>query len=254
VNRIGSDRGGASDARRRNGSYLDVFGDAVDDWSEEAPLDASGSGSDDEPAPGGRSRSWRWLLLVVLAVALGVGVGFGVQKLRSGDDGASSNAAATETTTLDVTTSGLGWLAPRVMGKSLDGAPMTLAPGDGTRHAVVFLAHWCPQCQREVRKIVELAEQGELEGIAVEAVVTGTSPERPNYPPAEWLQREAWPYPALVDNDEGAVAEAYGVSAIPVMFLVDGDATVLAQLSDVDSPAARRALRAFAAGKPITGS
>jgi thiol-disulfide isomerase/thioredoxin len=148
----------------------------------------------------------------------------------------------------------LGQLAPRLVGESLDGTPLTVSPGGGVRHAIVFLAHWCVHCQREVRAIVGMAERGELRGVEVTAVLTATARDRPNYPPAKWLAREKWPFPAFADNSDGTAADAYGVTTVPTIVLADSDARVVARLADFRDDAALRVLRDFAAAQPTTTS
>ena len=90
---------------------------------------------------------------------------------------------------------------PTLTGVSFDGSKVTIGP-TGKPQVVMFLAHWCPHCQAEVPRIVDLAKQGAFKGIDVAAVATGTSAEAPNYPPSAWLEREKWPFPVMVDSLE----------------------------------------------------
>ena len=46
----------------------------------------------------------------------------------------------------------------------------------------MFLAHWCPHCQAEVPRLVELAEQGAFDGVDVTAVATGTNADGAQLP------------------------------------------------------------------------
>jgi len=191
---------------------------------------------------------------VIAALGLLLGAGVAVIILTSSsDDGAPGDgtqaAILPKRFPADGLGAALGQPAPRLVGTSLDGAPLTVSPGGGVRHAVVFLAHWCSACQQEVREIVKLANRGELNGINVAAVVTATSPKRANYPPSTWLARERWPYPTLVDNESGTAANAYGISSIPTIVLVAEDARVVGRLGNLQSDRAVHALRDFVAGR-----
>ncbi|MDQ2651115.1 MAG: hypothetical protein M3Z03_16365, partial [Actinomycetota bacterium] len=79
--------------------------------------------------------------------------------------------------------------------------------------------------------IVELEADGELDGVRLVAVVTGTNPEAPNYPPARWLEREGWPGEVILDDDEHAAAGAYGLAGYPFIVTLDPDGDVVSRTS-----------------------
>jgi len=201
------------------------------------------------------SPSWqRKGVLAALGLLLGVAVAV-VILTASSDSGAPTSPDAVilqsslPSSSADGLGAAIGQPAPRLVGTGVDGSPLTISPGGGARHAVIFLAHWCTPCQSEVRQIVKLAERGELKGINVEAVVTATSPLRANYPPSTWLKRERWPYPALADNGNRSAANAYGITSIPTVVLVAENAAVVARLGNLEKASALRTLRNFAAGR-----
>jgi thiol-disulfide isomerase/thioredoxin len=118
----------------------------------------------------------------------------------------------------------LGGPAPEVVGAGFDGeGEATIADGGG--ELVVFLASWCPACQAEVPELVEWVEAGGLpDDVELTAVVTGLDATRPNWPPQEWLEEEGWPGAVLVDDADGSVAAAYGLSGTPFTVAVrDGE-------------------------------
>jgi thiol-disulfide isomerase/thioredoxin len=97
---------------------------------------------------------------------------------------------------------------------------------DGRPKAVLFIAHWCPHCQAEVPRIQAWLDGGGLPAdVDLVSVSTGIDPNRPNYPPEAWLQREHWS-PAVVEDTTGSVADAYGLSAYPYWVFVNADGTV----------------------------
>jgi hypothetical protein len=66
-------------------------------------------------------------------------------------------------------------------------------------------------------------------GVDLYSVSTGVDPSQPNYPPAEWLRREGWSVPVLVDDPVGSAAEAYGLTGFPFFVFVDGDGDVVSR-------------------------
>lgn len=130
----------------------------------------------------------------------------------------------------------VGRPAPTLSGTSINGEEMTIEPGDGTPKAIAFLAHWCPHCQREVPTVVSWMENGGLpEGVEVIGVATGIDRNRPNFPPHDWFEREAWQAPTLVDGNEAA-REAYGLSTYPYWVLVDGEGNVVERWAGETTP------------------
>ena len=100
---------------------------------------------------------------------------------------------------------------------------------NGNSKALLFLAHWCPHCQREVPVVQRFIDSnGVPPGIDVIAVATSTDRGRDNYPPQEWLQREGWSETQIYDLDR-EIGEAYGLNAFPYWVFLDKDLNVLAR-------------------------
>ncbi|MCU0261833.1 MAG: TlpA family protein disulfide reductase [Ilumatobacteraceae bacterium] len=126
----------------------------------------------------------------------------------------------------------VGVAAPMVEGASFDGTPVTIGGASERPTLLVFVAHWCPHCQSEIPRLVELQADGRLPAdLDVVAVSTATAPDRPNYPPSEWLEREAWPWPALADSETFDAGFAYGLSGFPFVTMLDADGNVVARWS-----------------------
>jgi thiol-disulfide isomerase/thioredoxin len=126
-----------------------------------------------------------------------------------------------------------GMTAPIVSGKGFTGTEIT-TDGAGTPTLLVFLAHWCPHCQREVPLLVQWEKDGQTPtGIDVIAIATGTDPANPNYPPSEWLAREGFPalWPVIADSVDKKAADAFGLSGYPYFVLVDAQGKVFKRLS-----------------------
>ncbi|MEX0835106.1 MAG: TlpA disulfide reductase family protein [Nitriliruptor sp.] len=117
----------------------------------------------------------------------------------------------------------VGTTAPVVAGADFDGDPTTI--GDAEAEMIVFLASWCPACQAELPELVEWMEGGGLpDGVELTAVSTGLDPNRPPWPPEGWLiDRGGYNGDVLVDDADGSVAAAYGLSGTPFwVVLQDG--------------------------------
>jgi cytochrome c biogenesis protein CcmG/thiol:disulfide interchange protein DsbE len=124
---------------------------------------------------------------------------------------------------------------PEVVGASFDGTPVTIK-ADGKPKLIVFLAHWCPHCQREVPVVQAWIDtNGMPAGVELVSVVTAIDPNRPNYPPEEWLARERWQVPVTVDADN-RIATLYGLTAFPYWVAVGADGTVAQRLTGELTP------------------
>jgi thiol-disulfide isomerase/thioredoxin len=123
----------------------------------------------------------------------------------------------------------VGLVAPTVSGVSFDGSPVTIEPSEKYT-VVMFLAHWCPHCQDEVDDLGPYFAGTPLpDNVEAVAVSTGVDPNRPNYPPSEWMTPEAWPTPIMIDTADGAISSAFGLNAFPFWAILDPDGVVLAR-------------------------
>lgn len=124
--------------------------------------------------------------------------------------------------------SAVGMPAPEVIGEGFTGNAVTTKTD--APQMIVFLAHWCPHCQREVPLLVEWERNGEVPaGLEVMAVATATNPTNPNFPPSEWLTREQFPalWPVMVDDGANTAGNAFGVSGYPFFVLTDAEGKVV---------------------------
>lgn len=133
----------------------------------------------------------------------------------------------------DPNDSALGMTAPVLTGQGFAGNTITTET-TGTPMMLVFLAHWCPNCQREVPALVEWNKAGKVpSGIDIIGVATGTDPANPNYPPSEWLAREEFPalWPVIADSKDNTAGDAFGLNGYPYFVLIDGNGKVVKRMS-----------------------
>ena len=141
----------------------------------------------------------------------------------------------------------VGQAIPEATGQSFDGSPVAIRK-DGRAKLIVFVAHWCPHCQKEIPLLADWLKSNELpSGVDLYTVSTGVTSKRPNYPPSSWLEEEGWKATTLADTEDGKAAEAYGLSAFPYFVAVDGAGKVVARTTgeittDQFDDLARRAL------------
>jgi thiol-disulfide isomerase/thioredoxin len=125
----------------------------------------------------------------------------------------------------------LGTPAPEVTGADFEGNPVAVV-ADGRAKVILFLAHWCPHCQDEVPIVTGWLESGNLpEDIDLYAVATSIRPTAENYPPSEWLEREEWPAPVLVDDAADTLSRAFGLSAYPFWAFIDDEGNIAGRAS-----------------------
>ena len=135
----------------------------------------------------------------------------------------------------------LGLVAPVLAGESFDGSVVTTA-SEGGPVMVVFLAHWCPHCNDEIPRLLELEDAGRFpDDLKIVGVSTGVRADLVNFPPSEWIVETGWVWPVLVDgvdftNGFFMGAEAFGVNAFPFITVVGADGTVLGRWSGESEP------------------
>jgi cytochrome c biogenesis protein CcmG, thiol:disulfide interchange protein DsbE len=125
----------------------------------------------------------------------------------------------------------VGTQAPTLSGFAFDGTPVTVDPSKGPV-MLVFLAHWCPHCNREIPELLKWRDSGAVpDGLQVIAVTTAVAPDRDNYPPSEWIPNMGWTWPVVADSQDNEAAIAFGVSGFPFSVIIGTDGSVLARSS-----------------------
>lgn len=174
------------------------------------------------------------VLVVVIAVGVAIALAGGSDEGSGGDEGLAFGAVTVDGAVLPAFETGEadaaeGQLAPTLTGQAVDGARTIVGSGEPT--IVAFLAHWCPHCRAELPRIVGAAADGAFDGVRLVAVLTGTNPDAPNFPPGRWLDRERWPGDVLVDDEAGSAATGYGLAGYPFLVVLDAEGHVVTRTS-----------------------
>ena len=184
-------------------------------------------------------------ILVAAAVAV-VAIIVGVVVLFGGDDTKSTTADGTvlkEFQPVKVTGDKLpkapdagvvdkakGLVAPQATGLDFASESKTLIES-GQPTMIVFAAHWCSHCQKEIPLITSWIKDGESEGIDSVLVATGSDKTQGNWPPSAWLAEEGWPAKVIADDEAGTLANSYGLSGFPLVVFVDANGKVVGRSS-----------------------
>ncbi len=100
---------------------------------------------------------------------------------------------------------------------------------NGNAKALLFLAHWCGYCQKEVPIVQEYIDLiGIPEGVEIIAIATSIDRSKSNYPPHDWLESEGWSEVQIYDIDR-EIGTAYGINSFPYWVFLDKDLKVVAR-------------------------
>jgi len=189
----------------------------------------------EQKAGGGESRSRRMVIIIGIVAVIAIAA---VAALSTGGTSETTTPGVVVSETQPVTVSGaalprypeqgpdpaIGQQAPEVSGLSFDGTPVSIA-NDGNAKIIIFLAHWCPHCQNDVKELTPYIEANGLPaGVEFYSVATGSDPAAPNYPPSEWLKD--WPIMTMADSSQGEAAQAFGLNAFPFFVFVTAEGNV----------------------------
>lgn len=113
--------------------------------------------------------------------------------------------------------------APGFEVPTLDGGMVALSDLRGQPVVLHFCGSWNPQCDEELRLLVE-AQAREAGAVVFLEVPVQDDPDAAR----AYYRRHGVTWTALLDPD-GAVARAYGVRAVPQSFFIGGDGVVVAR-------------------------
>ncbi len=130
----------------------------------------------------------------------------------------------------------VGMLAPEVSGADFDESSVSMT-NDGQAKVIVFVAHWCHVCRREVPIVQDWLDSTTLpDNVDFYTISTSVSSTRENYPPSAWLEREGWTAQVILDDAASSVGNAFGLTAFPYWVFTSADGTVLARIAGGVAP------------------
>lgn len=195
-----------------------------------------------QPSP--KSRRTRIVVVASAALVLALAI-VAVVATRKDSSPDQTDASAVTIETGDVTVTGaslvtqpeapaidpaIGTKAPTLNGLGFDRSAVSVTPGERPT-IVMFVAHWCPHCQREVPQVVKWLASGVANGVDMRAVATSTDAKLPNYPPSSWLAAEGFDVPTLADSPTSAAASAYGLDSFPYFVALDAKGNVTKRMA-----------------------
>lgn len=116
----------------------------------------------------------------------------------------------------------IGSELPNIVMPTTDGKKLTLKDFRGKYVLLDFWASWCGPCRKEIPNLKAVYEKFASKGLGIVSISIDKDA-------AAWqkaLEEEQLPWRNF--RDETGVADAYSVSAIPAIFLVDGSGTIIA--------------------------
>ena len=163
-----------------------------------------------------RRHGWGWLVCSV-TVLLGL----------IGLDGARVGAAVHQAKA-DRIGLGAGYRPPPFSARDLSSKEHSLDEYQGTVLVLHFWASWCPYCRGEIPKLKELQEHWTSRGVRVLAISTDENPDTLK----QFVMKQELPYPIIVDaQSDPSVAEQYGISGIPVTYVIAQDGRIFTRLN-----------------------
>ena len=202
------------------------------------------------PDSSGGSRTGLYVIGAVVALVVVAGIVALVMTSESGDDNAAADAVQEQGSVVvsgeplpeypadgglfadPATDPAVGMTPPTLTGQDFQGQDVTIEPGGGTPMVVVFAAHWCPHCQKEIPLIQDWIDEGKLpDDVQVNLISTNVQADQNNYPPSDWLSSVGWSEQILLDNPDQSAAQAYGLTGYPYMVFVDADGKVVQRAS-----------------------
>lgn len=183
------------------------------------------------------NRTVLWIVGGVVALGLIVGLAWSIASEPAVDESIAFGEVTVEGSNLPVggdqgtVDQAVGMVAPTVRGGDWNQNSYTVEP-DGRPKVLIYLAHWCSHCQREVPEVQAWIDEGNLpDDVDLYSFTIRSQRGRPEWPPQDWLDGEGWTVPTIMDDNIGSVDVAFGVTGTPYYVVVDGNHQVLGRIA-----------------------
>ena len=115
-----------------------------------------------------------------------------------------------------------GEVTPDFVLQDLTGKSVSLSSYRGRPVYLVFGATWCPYCVAEIPRLTQTYEEYRKKGLVLFNIDVMESKEKVT----AFAQKKRITYPILLD-EEGKVAERFGVMGVPTRILIDAKGTII---------------------------
>jgi peroxiredoxin len=125
--------------------------------------------------------------------------------------------------------------------KNLDGKPTSLSDFKGKPVLMIFWARWCPSCCEEIPVLDKYFSERQGQVAILLLAIDGEKEKRIR----RYVEKKKITLPVLLDAKE-KVARAFGVTFIPVVFLIDREGWIIGKIvgeRDWSSPKAWSAIK-----------
>lgn len=121
----------------------------------------------------------------------------------------------------------VGSVAPAFSGENPEGETISLEKSLGKVTLIDFWASWCAPCRKENPNVVALYREYKPKGLEIVGVSLDDNPE-------DWKQaiqddKLEWKHLTDLQGFQSAIAQEYGVMAIPQTYLLDEDGVIIAK-------------------------
>ena len=159
----------------------------------------------------------------------------------------------------------IGTKAPKFsLVNAVDSKTVSLNPGDGKLHVVVFTCNQCPYAKAFEPRIIEIAKTYQAKGVSFYAIDSNDDARYPEESVASMRSRavaKGYSFPYLKDGNS-EIAKAYGARVTPHVYVVDrkGAVRYRGYVDNSAKPDERKttgltdALDALLAGKPVANA
>lgn len=106
--------------------------------------------------------------------------------------------------------------APDFILKDLDGGPFRLSDQRGKPVLLIFGTTWCPACRDEIPRLKDIYARYAMRGLIIVNIDIRESRDKVS----RYADENELPYRLLLDEN-GAVAERYGIVGVPALILLD---------------------------------